>query len=176
MNFRSGLRVLVAVVLGLMPQQVASAQAAGGTVLGTVRDSVGRVLANAQVSIGSARRLTDARGEYGFDSVAVGTQVLSVNYPGHAPARVRVDVRSAAEQRVDVTLREFRLAGPVTIGPEIRIIGKREPGSVQSAPDLANSMIFAGAKSEYVQVASMDANLAEKTPRQIFARVPGLFV
>ncbi len=37
-------------------------------------------------------------------------------------------------------------------------------------------MLTTGAKSEVVRTADMSANLSEKSARQIFAEVPGVFV
>ena len=36
--------------------------------------------------------------------------------------------------------------------------------------------MFGNKKNEVIQVQSLDANISEKTPRQIFAKVPGVFV
>ncbi len=42
--------------------------------------------------------------------------------------------------------------------------------------DVEGTRIYAGKKNEVLYVQNMDANIAEKTPRQIFAKVPGVFV
>ena len=47
---------------------------------------------------------------------------------------------------------------------------------VQRMPLYQATYIFSGKKSEAIQVQNLDANIAEKTPRQVFAKVPGVFV
>ncbi len=42
--------------------------------------------------------------------------------------------------------------------------------------DVAGTRLNLGKKNEVLYVQGMDANIAEKTPRQIFAKVPGVFV
>ncbi|HAD12278.1 MAG TPA: TonB-dependent receptor [Saprospirales bacterium] len=48
--------------------------------------------------------------------------------------------------------------------------------TIDKLPPISNTFIWAGKKSEVIQVENTDANIAEKTPRQIFAKIPGVFV
>lgn len=48
--------------------------------------------------------------------------------------------------------------------------------TLEPMPGVSGTYLWAGKKSEVIQVDNVDANVAEKTPRQIFAKVPGLFV
>src|SRR5262245_52015204 len=59
---------------------------------------------------------------------------------------------------------------------EVIIKSDRMPGSVGRLPDVDRAYLWSGKKSEVIQVANMDANITEKTGRQIFAKVPGVFV
>lgn len=47
---------------------------------------------------------------------------------------------------------------------------------VERLPDVRQTYLFAGKKSEVIDVTGLNANLAEKTGRQVFAKVPGVFV
>ncbi len=65
--------------------------------------------------------------------------------------------------------------------PVVTVRERAAAGSVRPVPDvggpaLGGLMLTTGAKSEIVQVAGSNANLAEKTGRQLFAQVPGVFV
>jgi Fe(3+) dicitrate transport protein len=53
---------------------------------------------------------------------------------------------------------------------------RHTPGAVRSAPRLVSGILSTGAKSEVVSLATFSANLAEKSGRQLFAEVPGIFV
>ncbi len=48
--------------------------------------------------------------------------------------------------------------------------------TIDKLPAISNTYLWAGKKSEVIQVENTDANIAEKTPRQIFAKIPGVFV
>jgi len=45
-----------------------------------------------------------------------------------------------------------------------------------SLPNTKGTYLYSGKKTEVINVLGLDANIAEKTPRQIFAKVPGVFV
>lgn len=47
---------------------------------------------------------------------------------------------------------------------------------VDRLPAVLGTHIMAGKKTEVIHVGAINANIAEKTPRQIFAKVPGVFV
>ena len=57
---------------------------------------------------------------------------------------------------------------------EISIKAQRE--TIQRLPDVQGAFLWTGKKNEVIQLQNIDANIAEKTPRQIFAKVPGVFV
>lgn len=59
---------------------------------------------------------------------------------------------------------------------EVVIKSQRLGGVVTRLPGIQGVRIWTGKKNEVIQVANMDANIAEKTGRQIFAKVPGVFV
>ncbi len=58
--------------------------------------------------------------------------------------------------------------------PELRIKFTRE--NISKLPRTDNGFLWSGKKNEVIQLQNLDANIAEKTPRQIFAKVPGVFV
>jgi len=59
---------------------------------------------------------------------------------------------------------------------EVLVTGQREVNTVMRLPEIRNTFIYSGKKSEVINVQNLDANITEKTPRQIFAKVPGIFV
>jgi Fe(3+) dicitrate transport protein len=59
---------------------------------------------------------------------------------------------------------------------EVVIRSQRTGGQITRMRPIQGTNIWSGKKNEVIQVANMDANLAEKTGRQIFAKVPGVFV
>jgi Fe(3+) dicitrate transport protein len=61
-----------------------------------------------------------------------------------------------------------------TLLREVNIKVLRE--TIGHLPQTQNGYIWSGKKSEVINLQNLDANIAEKTPRQIFAKVPGVFV
>ena len=47
---------------------------------------------------------------------------------------------------------------------------------ISRLPQTQGAFLWSGKKNEVINLQNMDANIAEKTPRQIFAKVPGVFV
>src|SRR5688572_31304460 len=58
---------------------------------------------------------------------------------------------------------------------ELIIRGQKEI-NVERLPDISGTRIWSGKKNEVLNVTNLDANIAEKTARQVFAKVPGVFV
>lgn len=99
-------------------------------------------------------------------------------------------VAIAAHMRVDVAKRLAGLMSALAICaasvraqdttgtrlPHVVVKGKIEPGTVSPATDAIAGVRATGAKSEVLHLPKMDANLSEKTARQVFARIPGVFV
>ncbi|MFZ1750178.1 MAG: TonB-dependent receptor [Saprospiraceae bacterium] len=48
--------------------------------------------------------------------------------------------------------------------------------TIKSLPDIHGTYIIGGRKSEVVEISSAPLNLAEKTGRQLFAKIPGAFI
>ncbi|MDO8366854.1 MAG: TonB-dependent receptor [Saprospiraceae bacterium] len=48
--------------------------------------------------------------------------------------------------------------------------------SIERLPQISGTYLWSGKKSEVISLENIDANVAEKTPRQIFAKIPGVFV
>ena len=58
---------------------------------------------------------------------------------------------------------------------EIRVTDYRNRFT-ESLPEIKGTYLFGGKRSEVVKLGDIDANIAEKTGRQLFARIPGVFV
>ena len=58
---------------------------------------------------------------------------------------------------------------------ELIIRGQKEI-NVERLPEIAGTRIWSGKKNEVLNITNLDANIAEKTARQVFAKVPDVFV
>ncbi len=57
---------------------------------------------------------------------------------------------------------------------EVTIVGERQ--DISRLRSFEGTRIWSGKKNEVISVKNLDANIAEKTARQIFAKIPGVFV
>lgn len=57
----------------------------------------------------------------------------------------------------------------------VQVLGNR-PVVVQTMPDVQGTYLMAGRRSEVIRLADIDADITQKSPRQLLARIPGLFV
>ncbi|MDX2279112.1 MAG: TonB-dependent receptor [Saprospiraceae bacterium] len=51
-----------------------------------------------------------------------------------------------------------------------------QKSNIERLPDMKDGYLWSGKKNEVINVQGLDANLTERIPRQIFAKVPGVFV
>lgn len=59
---------------------------------------------------------------------------------------------------------------------EIEVIGTRERIQIERLPHVHGTYLMAGKKNEVIQLSGVNANIAERNPRQLFAKIPGVFV
>lgn len=60
--------------------------------------------------------------------------------------------------------------------PKITIEGNAPRHTMQRLEPIVGTYIYAGKKNEVISLQHIDANITEKTGRQIFAKIPGIFV
>lgn len=57
---------------------------------------------------------------------------------------------------------------------QVMIAGQKS--NLERLPDIKDGYLWSGKKNEVINVQGLDANLTERVPRQIFAKIPGVFV
>lgn len=77
------------------------------------------------------------------------------------------------------------LAGPcfaqsqdTLVTRQLRTVEVRDarPGEVRALPDQQGTYLLAGRRTEVIRLADTDADVAQKNPRQLLAKVPGVFI
>jgi hypothetical protein len=130
-------RLLVSVAAAcVLLRAVAGAQGLTGTLIGTVTDPQGSVLAGAVVRIsstaligGSVQRPTDQRGQLRFPALPPGTYELDIDHPGFAPHHEEdIYIGAGATLDVPVRLRLANLAESVAVEGGGLHIDARDPG------------------------------------------------
>jgi hypothetical protein len=112
-----GLRLLLAALVWMAPSRVPAQTTPSGIIRGTVVDSAGRPIENADVSVEQLRQRvrTSAEGRFAFVGVKPGRYTVGVRSIGYESASSRVTVKdSAVIVQFALTRRPFSLPARVT--------------------------------------------------------------
>jgi hypothetical protein len=106
----------------LLIASISNAQIVGGTISGTILDTAGAVLPDAQITIlnqetGGIRHLiSDAAGAYAAPSIPIGAYTISVTHEGFAPqTRTGISLTVGQAVRVDLTMHLGNVSEQVTV-------------------------------------------------------------
>jgi Fe(3+) dicitrate transport protein len=189
----SRLRVLVAVVAsgvvspltalsqegdGKIPTASGSMQ---GSVSGHVRDSAGRPLGGVLVTLGAPppraeRRVdtTGATGRFELARVRAGSYVVTFERDSFVTRRLSVSVGDSGVT-LDVVLSHGAADGAASELQPVIVTARAAPprATVGALPDVRGAEIFAGKKTETIEVDSLAMNSAQDVSRQLFSRAPG---
>ena len=140
---------------------------------GQVTDIDGNPIPGANVSLEEegVATVTDGLGEFTLGAVSPGTYQVLVTAVGHQAHAMTYQVARRDEEGLLIQLQPDAIALD-----ELLVSASRLPGAAHPAPDVVGTLVLAGTKSTIIQLVDLPANLAEKTGRQVFSRVPGAFV
>ena len=146
---------------------------ATGSVQGYVVDAAGRPAAGLQVRLqGTVRRLTtDDRGFFQFRSLPEGTYVVEASGVG-----VQVQTQLVSVRRDETTTLNLTVQEAVQHLAAVNIVAAKGLRERKTLPDVGQSAIYAGKKTEVIDLAALDANLVTNNSRQVFSKTPGVMV
>ena len=138
----------------------ARAQFDTATVLGTVTDPSGAVVAQGNVVLHNMATaveqtaVTDDRGEYRFVDVSIGSYELKVTAQGFQGAAAKFELTVGASQRVDVQLKVATVASSVTTTAEATQLETEssERGQVVAAREIATMPLNGREYSQLVEL------------------------
>lgn len=115
--------------------------------------------------------LTDNEGFFTIEALPLGEQTLHISSVGYFSQKLKAKIIANQRNHVTVTLRE-----DIQRLEEVVIEEKKNSIQVERLPDVHGVYLSAGKKNEVIQLGGVNANISEKTGRQIFAKIPGVFV
>lgn len=150
---------------------VAMDVAAQVTVRGTVTDTTGTPMYGVTVHLeGRTESLhTDEQGRYQFKNLRPGPKTVICFMLGHGTEKRTIDPKNG-ELTLDFVLRPLAVKMA-----DVTVTAKRdEPFALTRLLPVEGTAVYAGRKTEVVNLSSSNANLATNSARQAFARVAGL--
>lgn len=118
---------------------------------------------------GDESRICDERGFFRFGNLRPANyQVIVSRFEGHEDTtQVTISDKS---QKLDINLNKERNVAL----QELVVRSRKNDLASGKLSDLSGTNIYAGKKTQVIQLKNINANLATNNTRQIFARVPGL--
>lgn len=146
---------------------------ATGSVQGYVVDAVGQPAVGLQVRLqGTVRRLvTDEKGFFQFRSLPEGTYTVEASGVGVQSTTQSLTVRRAETTSLRITVQET-----VQQLGELKIVASKGLPERETLPEVGPTAIYAGKKTEVIDLSALDANLVTNNSRQIFSKTPGVMV
>jgi Fe(3+) dicitrate transport protein len=117
---------------------------------------------------GPGPQLTNENGFFRFAKLEKGTYKVVVTFPDYATTELTVSV-PLQESTLDILLRKRSISLS-----EVVIKNKQTESVSGKLRDVDGTAIYAGKKTELINLRNVNANLAANNTRQIYARIPGL--
>lgn len=115
---------------------------------------------------GQVQVLTNEHGFFRIPKLSQGNYELAISYAGYQTTRLSIEVPLTGK-KIDVDL-QGRLLEAVVVS------GSQQQAVAGKLKDVVGTAIYAGKKTEVINLKNINANLATNNTRQIYARVPGL--
>lgn len=150
-----------------------AAQDTKSVIKGLVTDSSGRGLAGASIVLSGAGKgtVTNKDGKFTLRKPAAAVVTLEISFTGFQTQYLTLHTNESTQ---DIRIVLQHSDGRLDV---VELRAKADPlGSVQRLPDVAVTYLMGGKKTEVIAIQQIDANITLKTGRQLFAKVPGVFV
>lgn len=115
------------------------------------------------------QRMTNENGFFRFSKLDTGVYELKISYVGYAAQTIPVHLTGTNESL------QIRLTRAEASSLENVIVAGRKGENISGKlQDISGTAIYAGKKTELINLKNINANLATNNTRQIYARIPGL--
>ncbi|MBI1223932.1 MAG: TonB-dependent receptor plug domain-containing protein [Bacteroidetes bacterium] len=139
---------------------------------GHVATKLGEAIPNASILIMPLEKgtISDEKGNFSIENIPLGKYKLSIQHVSYELFEENINLKN-----IGTYTRSFVLNDKVFLLEISEVTGKRQT-EITTLPKIQGTEIYAGKKTEVINLQNSDANLAENSPRQIFAKVPGVTV
>ncbi|WP_266365628.1 TonB-dependent receptor domain-containing protein [Tellurirhabdus rosea] len=146
---------------------------AGGTLRGQVTDPSGAPVSGATIRIKGTIRgtVTDEKGHFTLTNLPKGGYTVQLSGVALTPVERTVEIKANETLALDIAVRET-----VQQLAEVKIVAARGLRELERLPEVDGTALFAGKKTEVINLSQLDANLVTNNTRQIFSKTPGVMV
>ena len=143
------------------------------SITGRIIRSNGMGIEGVSISLENTKKgtVTDQEGFFTIHAIKEKELILHISSIGYFTQQVKIKVADNQTSHFTITLKEN-----INSLDEITIEEKKNNILVEILPDVYDTYLMAGVKNEVLQLGGINANISEKTGRQIFAKIPGVFV
>jgi Fe(3+) dicitrate transport protein len=141
-----------------------------GKLKGTMKDSTGKAVELANVSIQNTQFITstDGKGNYQIEHIPSGSYVVVVSIIGYKSESNNITIKENETAILNFNLNQnIHQLKQVTVNSTISVNGMGHLAEVH------DGVIYSGKKTEVLVLDSIVANTAQNNPREILGRIPG---
>ncbi len=144
-----------------------------GELQGYIRDDKGEPAGGLVVRLkGTVRSITtNENGFFNFKGLPAGSYILVASGLGIETQEQSVTVQRSETISINLIMRES-----IQQLTEVNIRASKGLREREILPDVSSMAIYAGKKSEVINLSALDANLVTNNTRQIFSKTPGVMV
>ncbi|WP_205510177.1 TonB-dependent receptor [Longitalea arenae] len=115
------------------------------------------------------QRMTNENGFFRFSKLDTGSYALKISHVGYATQIIPVHITTSNES-LHITLQPAEVSSL----ENVIVAGRKGESASGKLQDVSGTAIYAGKKTELINLKNINANLATNNTRQIYARIPGL--
>ncbi len=170
---QSRLLLLLVLFLGKPLTDVRADATASGSLLGYVSDRNGQAVEGIGVSLKGTvhQRVTNQKGYFQFQNLPDGRYTLVVSGIGLQTLEQVAEIKDKQTVTLTLTIHES-----VRELQEVKVVAARGLRERELLPEVGPIAIYAGKKTEVINLNALDANLITNNSRQVFSKTPGVMV
>jgi Fe(3+) dicitrate transport protein len=115
------------------------------------------------------QKQTNENGFFRFTKLDTGIYDIKISFVGYASQMIHIDL-----SRDNVALTIQLVPGKSSTLENVVVAGQKNDKASGRLQDITGTAIYAGKKTELINLRNINANLATNNTRQIYARIPGL--
>ncbi|HXB12435.1 MAG TPA: TonB-dependent receptor [Bacteroidia bacterium] len=141
-----------------------------GKLKGVVKDSAGKTVKGASVTIQNTKfiTITDDKGSYLIDSIPAGDYSVVVDFVGYNSVEGKTSIKANETAALNFNLKQV-----ITQLDAVQIVKSLSVHGMGHLGEVHGGVIYSGQKTEVLVLDSMDANTAQDNPREVLGRIPG---